>query len=121
MLATSRLAGPGNFREATDRFLPDSYQSLWLHNTAAGGFQRVSQVSNTAPVHPNCRNDGNYRRGSVVARLLARPPLNSGCELVIDETGVGRAVGDLFDAHGMKPTRVTITAGDDTASVYGVT
>jgi len=47
-----------------------------------------------------------------VHRLLARPPLNAGCELVIDETGVGRAVGDLFDGHGMAPTRVTITAGD---------
>lgn len=47
-----------------------------------------------------------------VQRLLARPPLNGGCELAIDETGVGRAVGDLFDINGMQPTRVTITSGD---------
>lgn len=47
-----------------------------------------------------------------VRRYLGRPPLNKGCELVIDETGVGRAVGDLFDSAGMEPTRVTITAGE---------
>ena len=51
-----------------------------------------------------------------VARLLARPPLNAGCELVIDETGVGRPVGDLFEAHGMQPTRITITGGDKATS-----
>jgi hypothetical protein len=46
-----------------------------------------------------------------IAKLLARPPLKEGCEFVIDNTGVGRAVGDLFDAAGMRPTKVTITAG----------
>lgn len=48
-----------------------------------------------------------------VAQMLARPPLIDGCELVIDETGVGRAVGDIFDTAGLKPMRVTITAGAD--------
>jgi hypothetical protein len=48
-----------------------------------------------------------------VAHVLARPPLREGCELVIDETGVGRPVGDLFDNTGMRPTRVAITAGDN--------
>jgi hypothetical protein len=47
---------------------------------------------------------------AAVCQLRARPPLQ-GCELVIDETGVGRPVGDLFDNTGMCPTRVTITAG----------
>jgi hypothetical protein len=47
-----------------------------------------------------------------VGALLARPPLaDHECELVIDETGVGRAVADLFDVYGLNPTRVTITAG----------
>lgn len=31
--------------------------------------------------------------------------------LVIDETGVGRPVGDMFDAAGLRPRRITITAG----------
>jgi hypothetical protein len=48
-----------------------------------------------------------------VGQLLARPPLNGGCELVVDETGVGRAVADLFDDARLRPTRVTITAGGE--------
>src|SRR5258708_37659772 len=36
-----------------------------------------------------------------VAMLLARPPLVGNCELVIDETGVGRAVADIFDTAGL--------------------
>jgi len=47
-----------------------------------------------------------------VANLLNREPLNSRTPLVIDETGVGRPVGDLFNSLGLHPTRVTITAGD---------
>ncbi|WP_445215762.1 hypothetical protein ACKWRH_25435 [Bradyrhizobium sp. Pa8] len=47
-----------------------------------------------------------------VANLLARPPLNLlKPKLVIDETGVGRPVGDMFDAAGLRPSRITITAG----------
>jgi hypothetical protein len=48
-----------------------------------------------------------------VANVLARPPLNAGCKLVIDETGVGRAVGDIFDAARLYPNRITITAGNE--------
>lgn len=48
-----------------------------------------------------------------VRRLLARPPLNAGCGLVIDATGVGRAVADLFNTLGMDPLQVTITAGTE--------
>jgi hypothetical protein len=32
---------------------------------------------------------------------------------VIDETGVGRAVADLFDNAGLKPVRISITAGSE--------
>jgi hypothetical protein len=49
--------------------------------------------------------------------LLARPPLRDGCDFVIDETGVGRAVGDMFDAAGMAPVKVQITAGNETTSL----
>ena len=48
-----------------------------------------------------------------VQEVLARPPLRDRCHLVIDESGVGRAVGDMFDAAGLKPVRVSITAGTD--------
>jgi hypothetical protein len=50
-----------------------------------------------------------------VKDLLARPPLNGakGAQLVIDETGVGRAVGDIFDEAGLSPVKVCITAGSE--------
>ena len=50
-----------------------------------------------------------------VADLLARPPLCGAADLVIDETGVGRAVGDIFEAAGMRPQRIVITAGNETS------
>jgi hypothetical protein len=49
-----------------------------------------------------------------VAALLRRAPLDAGCTTVIDETGVGRAVGDIFNTAGLRPKRVTITAGLET-------
>ena len=46
-----------------------------------------------------------------VNELLCRAPLPQvGVDLVVDETGVGRAVADL-DAHGMPMIKVVITAG----------
>jgi hypothetical protein len=49
-----------------------------------------------------------------IGTMLTRPPLNgSKCELLIDETGVGRAVGDIFDGAGLKPLRIAITAGNE--------
>jgi hypothetical protein len=53
-----------------------------------------------------------------VRDLLARPPLcgDARCkpaELIIDETGVGRAVGDIFSEAGLRPIRVSITAGSE--------
>jgi hypothetical protein len=55
---------------------------------------------------------------SRVGELLGRVPLCGGdnqkpAELVIDETGVGRPVGDIFVESGLKPIRVSITAGSE--------
>ena len=47
-----------------------------------------------------------------VGQLLLRPPLDPTTLFVIDDTGVGRAVGDLFEVANFKPVRVTITAAD---------
>jgi hypothetical protein len=50
---------------------------------------------------------------SHVATLLRRPPLrNPRADLVIDATGVGRPVVQLFERAGLKPIAVTITSGD---------
>jgi len=55
-----------------------------------------------------------------IKTLLARPPLDQPSSvLVIDETGVGRAVGDIFVQAGMRPQRVTITAGTEETSASG--
>jgi hypothetical protein len=40
--------------------------------------------------------------------------------LVIDETGVGRAVGDIFVQAGMRPKRVMIASGNETTSGHGI-
>jgi hypothetical protein len=48
-----------------------------------------------------------------VREVLSRPPLRDGCHLVIDESGVGRPVGDMFAQAGLRPIRVSITSGSD--------
>src|SRR5262245_15405929 len=58
----------------------------------------------------------------IVKELLARPPLcgdgkTPRATLVIDNTGVGRAVGDIFTVAGLKHQGVTITAGSEVTSV----
>jgi hypothetical protein len=47
-----------------------------------------------------------------VARLLQRPVWAGNIDLVIDQTGVGRPVCDLFTSAGIPHIAVTITGGD---------
>jgi hypothetical protein len=47
-----------------------------------------------------------------VSRMLGSPSLRGRSELVIDFTGVGRPVFDMFEVVGVSPIGVTITAGD---------
>jgi hypothetical protein len=48
-----------------------------------------------------------------VASLLRRPPLDRvRPDLLVDQTGVGRPVVDMFRRAGLRPIGVTITAGD---------
>jgi hypothetical protein len=48
-----------------------------------------------------------------VKALLATPPLTPFTPLIVDQTGVGRAVLDLFVAAGLEPYGVTIHGGDN--------
>jgi len=48
---------------------------------------------------------------SHVIGLLSRPEIRGKAELVIDYTGVGRPVLDMFRGHGVSPIGVNITAG----------
>lgn len=57
-----------------------------------------------------------------VKDMLARPPLCGDrhlapAELLIDSTGVGRAVADIFTDAGLRPQQVTITAGAEVTCV----
>jgi hypothetical protein len=55
-----------------------------------------------------------------VKQRLARSPLDApSTKLIIDETGVGRAVGDIFVQQQMRPERVTITAGSEETTAPG--
>jgi hypothetical protein len=51
-----------------------------------------------------------------VTQMLGRPPLRGKVELVIDFTGVGRPVFEMFVGRGVSPIGVTITAGDATTN-----
>jgi hypothetical protein len=45
-------------------------------------------------------------------QLMLRPPISDQADLVLDDTGVGAAVGDVVIAAGnLKPVRVILTAG----------
>ena len=48
-----------------------------------------------------------------VRRLVGKEPFLGQSELVLDLTGVGRPVADLFQAEGLRPVKVSITAGDN--------
>src|SRR5207248_9444448 len=48
-----------------------------------------------------------------VLGLLDSPPLSREMPLVVDKTGVGSAVVDIFTAAGVPPIAVTITGGNE--------
>lgn len=50
--------------------------------------------------------------------LLGTDPLQ-GAALVVDATGVGRPVADLFDAAGLRPVAITITGGNAVTGAGG--
>ena len=54
-----------------------------------------------------------------VEELMQSGPLAGRCQLVVDQTGAGRPVVDLFREAGLKPVGVTITGGAGDASRQG--
>jgi hypothetical protein len=54
-----------------------------------------------------------------IGSIMRRAPLN-GAELLIDFTGVGRPVFDIFNEHGIKAEGINITAGNqETYELHG--
>lgn len=81
------------------------------------GLHTVGYESVAQPAHFHCRHLERFALGvrypaivDSVASMLATPQLR-GASLVVDGTGVGRPVVDMFREAGMKPVPVTITGG----------
>ena len=54
-----------------------------------------------------------------VKSMYDRPPLRGQSALVVDATGVGRPVVDLFRKAGLRPVAITITGGQAVSVGYG--
>jgi len=52
--------------------------------------------------------------------LMARAPFAHHSKLVLDLTGVGRPVGDMFAEFGVRPINVIITGGDTASEEDGI-
>jgi hypothetical protein len=66
----------------------------------------------------DCRHIEQYKLGTsyptivkAVQAMIGREPLRGQCTLVIDHTGVGRPVFDMFAEAGLQPIGLTITGG----------
>jgi hypothetical protein len=95
-------------------------RDLFARRMATPPPQQLVPGPDSRPVVYHVRHLERPARGTrypaVVARvreLLATPPLSRGTPLVIDKTGVGMAVADLFAAAGMRPHAITITGGEE--------
>jgi hypothetical protein len=86
-IKTSHVTIAGKTREVLEQFHVRHLQRLPL------GLSYVEQSHHTAG-------------------LLRREPLSGACDFAIDETGVGRPCGDIFETAGLRPIRITITSGD---------
>jgi len=94
-----------------EKWVPDDKAKTWRQNSVEHFRVMHLERLRLGPPYP--------AQVQHVAALLARPPLDAGCTLIIDETGVGRAVGDIFDVAGLKAKRVTITGGLETSQHGG--
>ena len=55
-----------------------------------------------------------------VVRMLQKQPLKSnGCKLVIDKTGIGIPIAEIFKQGGLKPIGITVTSGGKDKAVSG--
>jgi hypothetical protein len=66
----------------------------------------------------DCRHIDQYKLGTsypdivrAVGAMLTRDPLRGACTLVIDHTGVGRPIYDMFVDAKLQPIGLTITGG----------
>lgn len=90
-------------------------QREWYHATGDGGLKDANALARVdvrhlerLPLRMSYVDQVAY-----IASVLRRPPLHwPRAALVVDQTGVGRPVVDVFRRAGLRPVGVTITAGD---------
>jgi hypothetical protein len=84
------------------------YSALAILETAGGRGQQMAlrhlQRWDLGTPYPTIAAD--------VETLLGREPLRTSCELIVDGTGVGRAVVDFLEDHHLTLIPVVITGGD---------
>ena len=86
----------------------------------------LERMNDEDPPLLHCRHLERYELGTrypaIVAKVqtLLNTSLLQGAALVLDNTGVGRAVTDLFLEAQLSPVPVTITSGDSISKVDGV-
>jgi hypothetical protein len=85
----------------------------WEYNERSGMLRQ--KVVERFAVRGLCRLplDMDYTQQAIrVRELMLGPPLYGRADLVLDDTGVGTAVGDIFVNDGrLSPVRITITSG----------
>ena len=103
----------------------DSGSDWERHTGLSGEFQQPAVQFNVRHLE---RLPLQTRYGDVVryvANLLAKPPLCStenkrAADLVVDASGVGMGVCDMFSEAGMRPIKIVITAGGEVATCTGL-
>jgi hypothetical protein len=86
--------------------------SEWAPDEAAGSLrQKVEERFDVRGLQRFPLGTSYVEQVSRVQELLTRPPLRGEADLVIDQTGPGAAVGDLFAERGLRPVRVLLTGG----------
>jgi hypothetical protein len=83
------------------------------------GISYKKTVQKALPIRYECRHLQRFKIGTSypaivtgVRDLLDTPALRGRTALVLDATGCGAPVRDMFDAEGLDPVAVTITCGD---------
>lgn len=106
----------------TKQSLPYPYTAIAVVQRISGVIRDENEQEVTAPnYHLRYleRPDLGTRYPKIVDRclgLLDQAPLSHETPMVVDRTGVGRAVVDMFAAKGLEPISVTIHGGDEVIS-----
>ena len=125
-LAASNRSSRGRSHERIHDWLRprpvDRLHRICVVRRIDGGAKSLFQVGHLERLPLNTPSPGVIQHAR---RLLHQEAFHGRTELVLDLTGVGRPVADRFRLEGVRPIKVTITAGseelhDDKTGIYRV-